>query len=58
MRLFHVYAPGVAKPHDVLAEDEDGAIADAVYAWGLNETPAGIAVTSEHLGAEPCFSKT
>lgn len=58
MKLFRVYAPGIARPHEVLAEDEEGAAADAIYAWGMTELPAGSSITSESFGDDSCSSAT
>ncbi|WP_282265538.1 hypothetical protein [Stenotrophomonas sp. PS02298] len=58
MKLFFVYAPGIARPHEVLAEEEDGAAADAIYAWGMTELPAGTSITSESPGDASCSSAT
>lgn len=58
MRQYLVYIPGVAQPHAVLADDEDGAIADALYSLGLRDVPAGTTVTAELDGDTACSFAT
>ncbi len=56
--VFRIYAPGIAQPHEVLADAEQSAVADALYAWGLRALPEGTVVTSEPTGDAPCSSAT
>lgn len=56
MNLFRLYIPGLAKPHEAVAEQ--AAIDDALYTLGLRDLPPGTSITSEPFGDPPCSSAT
>ncbi|MNV71911.1 hypothetical protein D3C71_1649580 [compost metagenome] len=58
MNLFRLYIPGLAKPHEAVADDEQAAIEDALYTLGLRDLPPGTSITSEPFGDPPCSSAT
>jgi hypothetical protein len=53
-----VVIPGVSRPHNVIAQSEADAIADALYALGMASLPEGSIVTTEPAGDSLCSSAT
>lgn len=53
-----VVIPGVAAPHEVLADSEEAGVADALYTLGMDHLPEGSLITTESVGDTPCSSAT